>query len=261
MPLQTRAARALLARYIARRRRAAGERRYRGDVSREPGREPVVVVHQRGRSFLPFLTGVLFIIVLLFMFGWVKDLFPEWGNPFTERTIDRSRPAVLKTIANLHEYHAASGHFEVVVDVEKDTRFVPSFLKGERDLFVAVGSVDAIVDFERLDEGDIDVSRDRRKATITLPHAQFGDVRVDPKRSYVYDRDRGILDRVGAVFGEDASNDRELFILSEQKLRSAAADDSGILRRGEQNTSATLEGMLRALGFTRVVVTFGPGET
>ncbi len=31
-----------------------------------------------------------------------------------QRTIDRSRPTVLKAISNLGEYHAASGHFEVV---------------------------------------------------------------------------------------------------------------------------------------------------
>jgi hypothetical protein len=259
MPLQTRAARLLLAGYLARRRRRASEGRYRDGVS-DAGREPVVVV-QRGRSFLPFVTGVLFIVVMFFVFGWAKGLLPNWGNPFTERTIDRSRPAVLKTIANLHEYHAASGHFEVLVDLEKDTRFVPSFLKGERDLFVAVGSVDAIVDFDQLDDADIHVSPDRRTATITLPHARLGNVRVDPKRSYVYDRNRGLLDRVSSAFGEDSNHERELYILSEEKLRRAARKDSGILRRGEQNTSATLEGMLRALGFTRVVVRFGPGET
>src|SRR5215217_2180603 len=101
MPLQTRAARLLLAGYLARRRRRA-RGRYRDDVSRDPGREPVVVV-QRGRSFLPFVTGILLILVMFFVFGWKNGLLPNFGNPFTERTVDRSRPAVLKTIANLHE--------------------------------------------------------------------------------------------------------------------------------------------------------------
>ena len=220
-------------------------------------REPVVVV-QRGRSLLPFVTGVLLVIVVLFVVGAVRSWLPDWGNPFTERTVDRSRPVVLKAVSNLGEYHAAAGHFEVVVDVEKDTRFVPSFLKGERDLFVAVGSVDAVVDFSQLDDEDVSVSRDRRRATIRLPHAHFSDVRVDPKRSYVYDRDRGLIDRFGAAFGKDANTDRQLYILSERKLRHAAGDNSGLLRRAEQNTRLMLNGMLRSLGFTRVVVRFGP---
>ena len=221
---------------------------------------PVVVVN-RGRSFLPFLTGVLLVIVFLFMLSWAKGLLPHFGNPFTERTIDRSRPAVLKAVSNLGQYHAASGHYEVMVDLEKDTRFVPSFLKGQRELFLAVGSVDAVVDFDQLDKGDVTVSSDRRRATIRLPHARFGDVHVDPKQSAVVDRKRGILDRVGAVFGDDANHDRELYVLSEQKLKAAAANRSGLLRRGERNTRSMLEGMLRALGFTSVTVRYGAGET
>jgi len=224
------------------------------------GGQPVVVVN-RGRSFTPFLTGVLLVIVFLFLLGWVKDLLPGWGNPFTERTIDRSRPAVLRAVSSLGEYHAASGHFQVVVDIEKDTRFVPSFLKGERDLFVAVGSVDSVVDFDRLGDGDVTVSRDRRRATIRVPHARFDDVDVDPSKSYVYDRDRGLLDRAGSVFGDDANNDRQLYMLSESKLRKAAGDNSGLLRRAETNTRLMLQGMLRSLGYTTVAVEFRPPET
>ena len=80
------------------------------------------------------LTGFLFV-------GWVKDLIPGFGNPFGTETVDRSGPVVLKSIENLRDFRAASGHFEVIVDVEKDARFVPSKIKGERVLFVAVGSV------------------------------------------------------------------------------------------------------------------------
>jgi hypothetical protein len=226
----------------------------------EPDRQPVVVV-QRGRSVLPFVTGVLAVIVVLFLLGWVKSWLPDWGNPFTERTVDRSRPAVLKAVANLGEYHASSGHFEVVVDLEQDTLFVPSFLKGERDLFVAVGFVDGIVDFDQLDAKDVTVSRDRRTAVIRLPHARFGEVHVDPKRSYVYSRKRGILDRIGSAFGTDANNDRKLYILSERKLRKAAGDDSGVLRRAEGNTRGMLRGMLGSLGFTTIRVEFGRSDT
>ena len=168
---------------------------------------------------------------------------------------------MLKAVANLGEYHAASGHFEVVVDVERDTRFVPSFIKGERDLFVAVGSVDGIVSFDQLDDSDVTISRNRRTATIRLPHARFGDVRVDPKRSYVYERKRGLFDRIGSAFGQDENSDRKLYVLSERKLRRAAGDNSGILRRSEGNTRAMLQGMLRSLGFTTVRVEFGPSET
>ena len=245
---------AALARRLSRGRN--GGPRASGDAQ-----QPVVVVPGGRGSFLPFVTGVLLVIVALFLVHWARGLLPDWGNPFTERTVDRSRPAVLKAVANLGEYHAASGHFEVVVDVERDTRFVPSFIKGERDLFVAVGSVDGIVSFDQLDDSDVTISQNRRTATIRLPHARFGDVRVDPKRSYVYERKRGLFDRIGSAFGQDENSDRKLYVLSERKLRRAAGDNSGILRRSEGNTRAMLQGMLRSLGFTTVRVEFGPSET
>src|SRR5919112_740366 len=88
-------------------------------------------------SFAVIALAVLGGFVLL---GWVRDLIPGFDNPFGEETIDRSGPAVLKSIRDLRDFRAASGHFEVIVDVEQDTRFVPDEIKGERVLFVAVGS-------------------------------------------------------------------------------------------------------------------------
>ena len=103
-----------------------------------------------------FPTGLVVLAVVIlggFLFvGWVRDLIPDFGNPFTTETVDRSGPAVLKSIQNLQDFQAASGHFEVIVDVEQDTRFVPSSIEGQRMLFVAIGSVDAGVSFSGLDE-------------------------------------------------------------------------------------------------------------
>jgi Protein of unknown function (DUF4230) len=185
------------------------------------------------------LTGFLFV-------GWVKDLIPGFGNPFGTETVDRSGPAVLKSIENLRDFRAASGHFEVIVDVEQDARFVPSKIKGERVLFVAVGSVDAAVD----------VSGDGKGVTLELPPATFREPELDLERSHVYDRDRGAIDRLQSLFGDDAGVEGELYPLAEEKLASAARDGSGLLARAEQNTRLMLEGLLRSLGFTRIDVRF-----
>ena len=122
------------------------------------------------------LCGFLFV-------GWVKDLLPGFGNPFGTETVDRSGPAVLKSIENLRDFRAASGHFEVIVDVEKDARFVPAKIKGERVLFVAVGSVDAGVDFTGLEDGAVDVSDDGKSVTLELPPATFREPELDLERS------------------------------------------------------------------------------
>jgi hypothetical protein len=198
----------------------------------------------------------LIVFALIAAPDWVRGLLPSLpGNPFAARTVDRSGPAVLKSIQDLGEYRAATGHFEVIVDVEQETA-LPDSLLGERTLFVAVGNVDADVDFSRLGDETVSVSDDRRSATIALPRPQLSDVRLDLGRSYVYDHRSGVLNRIGSIFSGGGDDQRELYTLAERKLRAAAGDGSGLLARAEQNTRELLESMLRALGFTRVTVVF-----
>ena len=80
---------------------------------------------------------------------------------------------------------------------------------------------------------------------LELPPATFRDPELDLERSYVYDRDRGAIDRIGSIFGDDSDLERELYALAEEKLASAARDDSGLLDRAERNTRRMLEGLLR----------------
>jgi Protein of unknown function (DUF4230) len=200
--------------------------------------------------------AALLVFALWVAFGGLGGCLPSFGNPFRTETVDRSSPVVLESIQDLRRFTAASGHFEVIVDIEKDTQFVPSQLRGERVLFVAVGNVDAGVDFTNLEEDAVKVSDGRRTVELELPHAEFFEARVDPERSYVYDRDRGLIDRVASIFQDNPTSERELYRLAEDKLRSAAEDKSGILVRAERNTRQMLRGLMEALGFTSITIRF-----
>ena len=227
-------------------------------VTRERPAAPEAASPAPARRRFPTALVVLAVVVVSgFLFvSWLGNLIPGLGNPFTTETVDRSGPAVLKSVQNLQDFRAASGHFEVIVDVEQDTRFVPSSIKGERLLFVAIGSVDAGVSFTGLDESAVEVSSDRSGVSIELPPATFREPLLDLDRSYVYDRDRGAIDRVQSLLGDDRGVDPELFTLAEDKLTDAARGGSGLLARAERNTRLMLEGLLRALGFTSVEVRF-----
>jgi Protein of unknown function (DUF4230) len=224
-----------------------------GAMTPQPPPEP-----QPARQGVPgWLVGVGIAAVGLYLLvGWVGGLLPDFGNPFSERTVDRSGPALLKSLQDLEEYHAATGHFEAIVDVERDTRFVPSAIRGERVLFVAVGSVDAGVGFGGLGADSVEVSEDRTSVVLELPPARFYEPRLDLDRSYVYDRDRGALDRIGDLLGDDTGDDRELYRLAEEKLAAAARDGSGLLALAEENTHAMLTALLTSLGFTDVEIRF-----
>ena len=197
-------------------------------------------------------------LVLLFGFlvlGWAKDLVPDLLNPFDTETVDRTGPAVLKSVRDLEDFRAASGHFQVIVDVEQDTRLIPDVIKGQRALFVAVGDVDAGVDFSGLDADAIEVSDDRKSVALVLPPATFREPELDLDRSYLYDRDRGAIDRLQSLFGDDP-DDSDLYRLAEDKLAEAARNNSGLLLRAQRNARLVLEGLLRALGFTSVEIRF-----
>ncbi|WP_067803048.1 DUF4230 domain-containing protein [Actinomadura formosensis] len=178
---------------------------------------------------------------------------PGWLDPFGEETKDRSGPVLLKSIRDLHRYEAASGSFQVIVDLEKDAKFLPGSLRGKRTLFVGNGTVDAYVDFSGLAGGAVKVNKDRTAATITLPHAQLEKTNLDPKTSYVYATERGLIDRFGDFFSSNPNNQQQLYVLASQKIQTAAAQ-SGLQARADANAKTMLENMLKALGFTTVTV-------
>jgi len=198
----------------------------------------------------------LAILVLLFLLiGQLLDFLPRFGNPFGQRTVDRSQPVLLQSIQDLSHYEAATGNFQVIIDLEKDARFIPSVIRGERTLFIAAGSVDVSVDFSTLQAGAIEVSQDRDAVRIVLPPPQLERANVDSTRSYVYSQERGLLDRIGSIFSDNPSNQQQLYVLGAEKIQAAAAE-SGLVERAETNTTAMLTGMLTSLGFKTITVDF-----
>jgi hypothetical protein len=200
--------------------------------------------------------GVVLLVVLLAVssLGSLR-LWPSFPSPFGARQTDRSQPVLLKAIEDLAVFKAATGNFQVVVDLEEGSRGVPLLIKGQRTLFVAGGSVDAEVDFSTLDEGAIKVSADGQRVEIILPRARLTQARVDPAQSQVFSRDRGLLDRLGSVLSDNPTSERELYRLAQAKMQ-AAAGQSDLRDRAERNTRAMLESMLRSLGYRDVTVTF-----
>ncbi len=221
------------------------------------GDSGVTVVMPRPSRLRGLAIAGVVVVALLAGAGRFGDLLPSFPNPFGSDTVDRTQPALLQSLADLHEYHAATGNFQVIVDTEKDTRFVPAFVRGERTVFVAGGSADAVVDFSQLDERSIQVSPDRTSVTIVLPAPTIAEPIVDPENSRVVSRDRGVLDRIGSAFSDNPTSERPLVLAAQEKMRAAAAE-SDLRAKAEDNTRRMLQGMLGALGFTSVDVSFSP---
>jgi hypothetical protein len=210
-----------------------------------------------GRRGLLWLAGIIGLVAVLVVGGQAVNLWPTLTNPFAEEKTDRSQPPLLQSIQDLSRFVAAEGNFQVVIDLERNRKYVPEFLLNERTLLVGAGSVEAYVDFATIAEGAITESDDRRTVTVKLPAPQLSEPNLDLESSYVFAEQRGLLNRVGEVFGGDPNRQREAYRLAEERIVGAARE-SGLAERAQVNTRKMLEGLLRSLGYTTVTVTFAP---
>ncbi|GAA2785109.1 DUF4230 domain-containing protein [Streptomyces rameus] len=200
---------------------------------------------------LVLVLAVLFAGIRLAVLPGIKDLFGT-------ETHDRSGPALLKSIQDMSRYDAASGNFQVVVDLEKDARFLPDAIRGTRTLYVGAGTVDAYVDLGQVGEKDVTVNADRTSAALRLPHARLGRPALDPDHSYAVSKQRGLLDRLGDLFSDNPNSEQAVQKLAVRHIGDAARS-SGLTGRAETNTTDMLQGLLHSLGFREVRVSYRTG--
>jgi hypothetical protein len=202
------------------------------------------------------LAGVAAVVVaaaVLLLVLSVVHVLPTLRNPFTETTTERSGPVVLKSITELSRYEAASGSFQVVVDLTKSTSFLPSFIAGSQTLFVGDGTDIAYVDFSGLKGPDLRVSRNRTAVTVSLPQPQLEPAVLNTRQSYVFAQQQGLVNRLDNFFGGNPNSQQAVYISAQRHIE-AAARRSPLLANARQNTQAMLTGMLGALGFRHITV-------
>lgn len=198
--------------------------------------------------------ALVVVLALLFM-GSRLDLIPGFDDFFGSETHDRTGPTLLQSIQDLDRYEAASGNFQVVVDLEKDAKFLPDAIRGTRTLYVGAGTVSSYVDFSHIGENSVKTNKDRTTASLRLPHATLGKAALDPDRSYTVDKQRGLLDRLGDLFSDNPGSEKAVNQLAAKHI-SEAAKESELNSRAEKNTTSMLQGLLHSLGFTQVSVVY-----
>jgi hypothetical protein len=197
------------------------------------------------------LAGVALLLVIGFgvASGWL-----DLGKIFSTSTTDRSAPVILHKLRNLSSYNASSGTFSVTVDVEKDVSILPQFIAGSRVIYSGYGTVDAAVDLGALDAKHV-TKRPDGTLVVTLPHATLERATLDPERSHVMNRDRGLLDRIGGAFVDNPTSERALEQAAIAKMNRAATK-TDLVRRAERNTEAMIERLAAAAGVTQIDVRF-----
>ncbi len=118
------------------------------------------------------------------------------------------------------------------------------FAFGDKLIFVAHGTVIAGIDMEKLQPGDMRL--ENGVLYVRLPPTEIFIATLDNEKSYVYDRETGLLTK-GSVDLETLARQS-----AEDEIRKAALED-GILTQGEINAEAFLIKFFTALGYQSVI--------
>src|SRR5512138_2301402 len=117
-------------------------------------------------------------------------------------------------------------------------------LFGDKILFVAHGTVIAGIDMEKLQPQDMRF--ENGVLTVKLPPAEIFIATLDNEKSYVYQRDTGILAK------PDINLETLVRQNAEDEIRKAAIDD-GILQQAQTNAEAYLYKFFAALGYPNTI--------
>ncbi len=118
------------------------------------------------------------------------------------------------------------------------------FLFGDKLLFVAHGIVIAGIDMDKIQPGDLQLVNGI--LNVRLPPAEIFIATLDNEKSYVYDRETGLLTQ--------SAKDLETLArqAAEQEIFKAANED-GILTQAQHNAELFLYKFFQALGYKEVI--------
>ncbi len=162
---------------------------------------------------------------------------------------------VVREVRTLSRLETAQYTIEKVITAETGQGALAA-LFGDRLIFVAHGQVIAGVDLSKLRGSDVVVSP-AGQVTLIMPAAEIFIASLDNDKSYVYDRQTGLLTK------GDLNLETQARQVAQQQIQQAALED-GILKTAQDNADNYLERLLRSLGFTDVVfvqATPEPGAT
>ena len=117
-------------------------------------------------------------------------------------------------------------------------------LFGDKILFVGHGTVIAGIDLEKLQPEDMRF--ENGVLTVKLPPAEIFIATLDNEKSYVYDRETGVLAK------PDVNLETLVRQRAEEEIRTAALND-GILEQAQVNAEAYLFKFFAALGYPNTI--------
>jgi hypothetical protein len=169
----------------------------------------------------------------------------------TPTTTVFDRGGTIKQIQSLNRLETSSFSVERVIEANVQRGNILDSILGERLLLIASGNVVAGVDMSKLKEGDVDISTDGKRITLTLPPSTIFSSALDNQRTRVYDRQT----RIGTQITGSENKDLETQARQEaDQVILQAACEGGIMQKAADEAQHSMEQFLRLLKFQEVHV-------
>ncbi len=161
--------------------------------------------------------------------------------PLRETVVVRAdAPTVVRQVQGLSRLETSRYTMEKILDAERSRKYVPGWLAGEKLVFVAHGEVVAGLDLSKITAGDVNLSGG--SITLRLPEPEILYSRLDNDKSYVYNRETGVLSKA------DKDLESQVRATAERRLRDSAVED-GILQEARVNGEKSLRALLTSMGY------------
>ncbi|QNL49009.1 DUF4230 domain-containing protein [Olivibacter sp. SDN3] len=191
------------------------------------------------RKIIYFIGATIFILVL-FIAGWLIYYKFDFNKP----TVQLSEDVMVEKIADMGKLELVKYSMKDVIE-RKELRY---FLPDQRVLFVAVGEVTGCIDLRQIKKEDI-VKYGTDSLTIFLPEPEICYVKVDHKRSKVYDIS-------GAWLPGDTQHLVEgIYRLAEEKLLQNARE-LAIMEKTKENASIIFKPIVQNFTDVKVKIAF-----
>jgi hypothetical protein len=198
------------------------------------------------------ISTILAIIILaLLSIALLVGLYFLLTKQSSDVTI-KNGDSVITQIRTLSRYESSEFTVEKIIEAGSgnDNAF-KEVLFGDKILLIANGKVTAGFDFSKLNENDIKI--ERSSITLSLPAPEILTARLDNEKTRVYDRQQGLLTQGNKDLETEAR------LSAENSIRIAACE-GGILQSATDNAREQLTALIKALGYTTVVITIPTGN-
>jgi uncharacterized protein DUF4230 len=195
-----------------------------------------------GSRLVGFLLGFMTAALLITIAWWVSST-----RSSRIVRVDASRPSVVSQIQKLQRLETVVFGMDKIVIGERESKYFPKFLAGDRLLLIVFGEVTAGIDLSRVEASDVEMDPEGTTIRLKIPAAEIFSTRLDNERTRVYSRETGLFSRVDPDLETDVRRE------AERQVRQAAVE-GGIMDTARTNAGTTLTSFLQGLGFVNVTV-------